>query len=94
MSIDKISISNRGGLDRAESLQGLDTTRNNGRERTGAKDDSISLSSKAKDLDRVAGNVEQFRSERFERVRQALESGTYHVSGTDIARKLIEANSK
>ncbi len=93
MSIDRINISNR-GIDRAESTQGLDTVRNSGRERTGAKDDSISLSSQAKELDRVAGKVEQFRSERFERVRQALESGTYQVSGEDIARKLIEANKK
>jgi flagellar biosynthesis anti-sigma factor FlgM len=93
MSIDRINISNR-GIDRTESTQGLDSTRNTGRDRAGSKDDSISLSSLAVELDRVAGRFEQFRTERFERVRQALESGTYHVSGKEIARALIEANKK
>ena len=93
MSIDRINISNQ-GIDRAESTQGLDQARNAGRDKAGAKDDSINLSSRAMELDRVAGNVAQFRSEHLEHVRQALESGTYHVSGEDIARKLIEANKK
>jgi anti-sigma28 factor (negative regulator of flagellin synthesis) len=93
MSIDRINISNQ-GIDRAEVTQGLDQARNAGRDRAGAKDDSINLSSRAVEFDRVAGKVEQSRSEQLERVRQALESGTYHVSGKDIARKLIEANKK
>ena len=93
MSIDRINISNQ-GIDRAESTQGLDQAKNTGRDRAGAKDDSINLSSRAVELDRVAGSVGQSRSEHLDRVRRALESGTYHVSGKDIARKLIEANKK
>jgi flagellar biosynthesis anti-sigma factor FlgM len=52
------------------------------------------LSSKAKELDQLASTIEQSRAERLNKVREALESGTYKVSANDIAQKLIDANKK
>src|SRR6267143_642999 len=52
------------------------------------------MSSKAKEMDQLSGTIEESRTERFNKVQRALESGTYHVSARDIARKLIDANQK
>jgi len=94
MSIDRVNISNQ-GIDRAQSTQPNELVRNAGKDRqVSTSSDSLALSSKAKDLDRLANTVEESRTERFNKVRDALESGTYQVSATDLAQKLIDANKK
>ncbi len=94
MSIDRVNISNQ-GIDRAQSTQPSELTRSSGKDQqvqTGS--DSVALSSKAKELDQLANAVDQSRAERLNKVREALESGTYQVSAKDIAQKLIDANKK
>ncbi|HYR42270.1 MAG TPA: flagellar biosynthesis anti-sigma factor FlgM [Terriglobia bacterium] len=94
MSIDRINISNQ-GIDRAQATQPNDLVRNAGKDRqVPAGSDSLALSSKAKELDQLAGSLDQSRTEHFNKVKQALESGTYHVSAKDLAQKLIDTNRK
>ena len=94
MSIDRVGISNP-GVDRAQGTQPNDSTRHSGKDRNiPAGSDSVELSSKAKELDRLANAVDESRAERFNKVREALESGTYQVSARDVAQKLIDANKK
>src|SRR5437763_10424698 len=50
-------------------------------------------SSKAKELDRLANAIDESRAERFSKVREALESGTYQVSARGIDRKSTRLNS-
>ena len=96
MSIDRVNISNQ-GIDRAQGTQPNELERNAGKDKdrnVPAGSDSVALSSKAKELDRLANAVDQSRAERFNKVREALESGTYRVSARDLAQKLIDANKK
>ena len=94
MSIDRVSISNV-GVDRVQGTQPKDPTRESGKDRNvTAGSDSVELSSKAKELDRLASAIDESRAERFNKVREALESGAYQVSARDIAQKLIDANEK
>ncbi|PYS67682.1 MAG: hypothetical protein DMF73_18705 [Acidobacteria bacterium] len=54
MSIDRVNISNQ-GIDRAQGAQPNELVRNAGKDRqVSTSSDSIALSSKAKDLDRLA----------------------------------------
>ena len=91
MNIDRISISN-GAIDRTQQSQGTDEARNAEQSRLNATDDAISLSSAAKDVERISDRVEQSRTDRLNQVREAISNGTYRVSGQDIALKLIEFN--
>jgi flagellar biosynthesis anti-sigma factor FlgM len=94
MDVDRISISNQ-GIDRAQSTQPSELTPSSDKDPhapTGS--DSVALSSKAKELDQLANAVVQPRAERLEKVREELESGSYQVSATDIAQKLIDGNKK
>ncbi len=93
-SIDRVNISNP-SLDPSYAVQGKDQVRvsQNGLP-SSAKDDSVALSSTAKEIDRLSGLVGQSREDRIEQVRQMLEAGTYNVSSEDIARKMIESNWK
>ena len=94
MSIDRINISNQ-GIDRAQATQANELARNAGKDQqVPSGSDSLALSSKAKELDQLANTVEDSRAERFNKVREALEAGTYRVSAKDIAQKLIDANKK
>ena len=94
MSIDRVNISNV-GVDRAQGTQPNDSTRRSGKDRNvPAGSDSVDLSSKAKELDRLVNAIDQSRAERLDEVREALESGTYRVSARDLAQKLIDANKK
>jgi len=94
MSIDRINISNQ-GIDRSQATQANELTRNSGKDsQASTGSDSLALSSKAKELDQLANTVEESRTERFNKVRDALEAGTYRVSAKDIAQKLIDANKK
>ena len=93
MSIDRVNISNA-GIDRSQYVQGKDPVQAIHKEQasSSARQDSIELSSTAREMDRITDLVDQGRQERLNQVREMLESGTYHVTGEDIARKLIEAN--
>ena len=92
MSIDRISISNP-NVDRSQSPQGIDQGRYGKQDRQPcASDDNLSLSSRAKEIDRFTTDVEKSRTERLNEVRRALEAGTYDVAGTEIARALIDTN--
>jgi flagellar biosynthesis anti-sigma factor FlgM len=94
MSIDRVSISNQ-GIDRSQQSQGIDPMHNSGQDRkTPSATDAVNLSSKAKDIERFSSSLEESRAERLEKVRQALDSGTYKVSAKEIARKLIDAHQK
>jgi flagellar biosynthesis anti-sigma factor FlgM len=94
MSIDRVNISNQ-GIDRAQATQPNELVRNSGKNRqVSSSSDSVALSSKAKEMDRLASTIDQSRTERFNKVREALEAGTYKVSARDLAQKLIDANKK
>jgi flagellar biosynthesis anti-sigma factor FlgM len=96
MSVDRVNISNQ-GIDRSQ-LQGTEQVRNTGKDGKDAKvskaSDAVTLSSKAKDIERLSKSVEDSHAEHLNKVREALESGTYKVSSRDLARKLIDANRK
>jgi negative regulator of flagellin synthesis FlgM len=94
MSIDRVNISNQ-GIDRSSATQQNELTRSGGKDRqVSAGSDSVALSSKAAELNKLANTVDQSRADRLNQVRAQLESGTYKVSAKDLAQKLIDANSK
>lgn len=95
MNIDRVSISNQ-GIDRSQqTAQTNEIPRSAGKDRqVSAGSDSVALSSKASELNRLATNIEQSRAERMEQVRAELEAGTYRVSAKDIAQKLIDSNTR
>jgi flagellar biosynthesis anti-sigma factor FlgM len=94
MSIDRVNISNN-GLDRSQATQPNELTRSAGKDRqVPAGSDSVELSSKASELNRLANTIEHSRTERFNQVRAALAAGTYQVSADDLAQKLIDFNRK
>ena len=93
MSIDRVNISNQ-GIDRSQVSE-PETTRSAGNDRQiPAGSDSIALSSKATELNRLASTIEHSRAQRFEQVRAELEAGNYQVSAADLAQKLIDSNPK
>jgi flagellar biosynthesis anti-sigma factor FlgM len=95
MSIDRVNISNR-GIDQAQATQAMESVRNaaKAKQASGTTNDSLAISSKAKDIERLGNQIEESRTERFNQVRDALAAGTYHVSGRAIAQKLIDSNTK
>jgi len=95
MSIDRVNISNQ-GIDRSSATQQKELVRNSGKDRqvSAAGSDSVALSSKAAELNKLANTIDQSRTDRLNQVRAQLESGTYKVSSKDLARKLIDANTK
>jgi len=94
MSIDRISLSN-GAIDRTLQSNGTEELRSSQsmQSRTLAADDAISLSDSARNADRLANMMNSSRTSRLDTVREAIASGTYKVSGTDIASKLISLNT-
>ena len=93
-SIDRVNISNA-AIDRSLQTHGVGDSRANEQSRqTSVADDEVNLSSAAKDAERLANLAEQSKADRLEAVRQAIASGTYNVSGEDIAKKLIELNTR
>jgi anti-sigma28 factor (negative regulator of flagellin synthesis) len=97
-SIDRVNISNS-SLDPSYAVQKQDQVRvgqNSQASLSSAstKNDSVALSSTAMDVDRFAGIVGQSRQDRLDQVGQMLGSGTYNVSSTDVAQKLIASNWK
>ena len=94
MSIDRVNISSQ-GIDRSQAAQQAELTRAATTNRkSAAGSDSVELSSKASEMNRLANTVDQSRTEHFSKVRADLEAGTYQVSARDVARKLIDANTK
>ena len=96
MSVDRISISN-GAIDRTIQSNGTDETRSSPQSRQSQStvaDDAISLSDSARNAERLASMLDNSRSNRLNAVRDALANGTYNVSGTDIAQKLIVLNTR
>ena len=94
MSIDRVNISNQ-GIDRSQATEQAEQMRNAAKNRKvqgGA--DSVELSSKAAEMNKLAKTVEDSRNERLDKVRAQLEAGTYKVSARDLAKKLIDANKK
>jgi len=94
MSVDRVSISN-GAIER--SLQSYGVAENRPAEQpkqTSVSNDQVSLSDAAKNAERLANLAEQSRADRLEAVRQAIAGGTYQVSGEDIAKKLIDLNTR
>jgi flagellar biosynthesis anti-sigma factor FlgM len=94
MSIDRVSISNT-AIDRALQSNGIGEARPAEQpKQTSVANDQINLSSAARDAERLANLAEQSRTDRLEAVRMAISNGTYNVSGEDIAKKLIDLNTR
>ena len=94
MSIDRVNISNQ-GIDRSQATQQAEQMRNAAKDRkVQGGTDSVALSSKAAEMNRLAKNVDDSRNERLSKVRAELEAGTYRVSSKDLAKKLIDSNRK
>jgi len=94
MSIDRVSISNT-AIDRALQSNGIGEARTAEQpKQTSVANDEINLSSAARDAERLANLAEQSRADRLEAVRQMISNGTYNVSGEDIAKKLIDLNTR
>jgi flagellar biosynthesis anti-sigma factor FlgM len=96
MSIDRINISNA-AIDRTLQSNGVDESRPASQPRqnqAAVGDDAISLSDNARHAQRLSGMLDNSRNSRLDAVREALANGTYKVSGTDIASKLIALNSR
>jgi negative regulator of flagellin synthesis FlgM len=95
MSIDRVNISNQ-GIDRSQAAQQAELTRTASKNQkvSGGGSDSVELSSKAGEMNRLANTVDQSRTDRLNQVRSELEAGTYKVSAKDVAQKLIDANTK
>jgi flagellar biosynthesis anti-sigma factor FlgM len=93
MSIDRVNISSQ-GIDRSQAAQQAELTRAPTNRKAAAGSDSVDLSSKASEMNRLANTVDQSRTEHFNKVRADLEAGTYQVSARDVAQKLIDANTK
>ena len=101
MGIDQINVSNHGidnqrSVDRTkEARQDAGTAKN---KRTGVApgQDSVALSSTAREIGRVAklASGGSDRTSRIQQIRQAIDNGTFRVSGEDIAKKMIEAHKK
>lgn len=58
----------------------------------GARQDEVRISDSAKEMQRIASLVEEpdaARAEHLERLRQALDTGTYNVDGRMVADAMI-----
>jgi negative regulator of flagellin synthesis FlgM len=93
-NIDRVNISN-GAIERNLQTYAVGDNRATGQpKQTSTSNDEVNLSSAAKDAERLANLADQSRTDRLEAVRLAIANGTYQVSGEDIAKKLIELNTR
>jgi flagellar biosynthesis anti-sigma factor FlgM len=93
-SIDRVNISN-GAIERNLQTYGVGDTRAAEQPKhASTATDEVTLSDAAKDAERLASLADRSRSDRLEAVRLAIANGTYKVSGEDIAKKLIELNTR
>ena len=96
MSIDRINLSN-GAIDRTLQSNGTEELRPSSKSspsRPNVADDAISLSDNARNAGRLANMMNDSRNSRLDAVREAIANGTYNVTGTDIASKMIELNTR
>ena len=101
MSIDRINVANHGvgdkiSLDRGSEVRPAAGTAD-GKDKTPgvpAGEDSVALSTTAKEIDRLVQVAEATRSERIDHIRARIEDGTYAVAGEAVAQKLIDANKR
>jgi len=92
--IDRVNTSNP-SLDRSPSSEGEDQVRTGQpRQNSSAKDDFMSLHSRAGEIDRIATFIAHSRAQRVEQLRELFTTGTYNVPGREIAQKLIDANRR
>jgi flagellar biosynthesis anti-sigma factor FlgM len=93
-SIDRVNISNA-AIDRNLQTYGIGDSRSAEQaKQTSTANDEVILSSAAKDAERLANLADQSKADRLESVRQAIANGTYNVSGQDIAKALIDLNTR
>ena len=93
-----MQISGHGKVDHlAKLLLGVQETESSGGRRSDARaqvgKDEVQISAQAKDLQRIRELTNQpdpGRTEHVERVRRALDSGTYDVSGRAVGDALIK----
>ena len=93
-NIDNVNIGNS-SLDPSYAVQGKDQVHvgQNGLAPS-ATNDSVMVSSTARELELYSGLIGQSRENRINQVRDMIQAGTYNVSGQSIAEKLIESNWK
>jgi len=56
------------------------------------REDSVKISSQAKDVQRVMAEIDkvpEVRTERVEELRSAIEAGTYNIRGEAVAEKMV-----
>ena len=100
MAIDQVNLSGNSGIENQRNVEGTQGKEGRGgrtAETGRTAEDALQISPLAIEIARLANQVEQtsdLGADRTERIRQAIEAGTYNVSGEDIARKLIEALQK
>jgi anti-sigma28 factor (negative regulator of flagellin synthesis) len=91
MTIDRIRISTP-RIDRSQQVSGKEIDQAGNTLDRVAPEDSLSLSSVSKEIDRIATTIEQSRIDRLNEVKKALDVGKYHVAADDLARKMIDSN--
>jgi len=100
MAIDQVNLGGNSGIENQRSIEGTqarDARSNRPAEAGRTAEDALEISPLALEIARLASQVEltsDSEADRTERIRQAIEAGTYNVSGEDIARKIIEALQK
>lgn len=73
-------------------VQDADRTAQRPAARPGSQQDQVQISEHAKELQRIAALLDEpdaARTEHIERLRQALDAGTYDVSGRSVADAMI-----
>jgi flagellar biosynthesis anti-sigma factor FlgM len=94
--MDRISISN-GAIDRTVQSNPTDDVKPSSISSplpANVSDDAVSLSNSARDAERLTRMMDESRAGRLDAVREAIANGTYNVSGSDIAEKLIDLNTR
>jgi anti-sigma28 factor (negative regulator of flagellin synthesis) len=93
-NIDNVNIGNS-SLDPSYPVQGKDQVHAGQSGYTSsAQNDSVMVSSEARELELYSGLIGQSRENRINQVRDMIQAGTYTVSGQSIAQNLIESNWK
>jgi negative regulator of flagellin synthesis FlgM len=93
-----MQISGHGKADHlAKLLLGVQETESAGAKQGAARKetgkDEVRISEQAKELQRIqalAGEPDQARAERVERIRQAIDGGTYDVSGRKVGDAILK----
>lgn len=73
-------------------IQDVDRAAGKPAAKPGSQQDQVQISEHAKELQRIASLLDEpdaARAEHVERLRQALDAGTYNVSGRNVADAMI-----